>query len=122
MTNKQALEKSIKHWQDNVCQLKKWNSQGKIILNSGCKCWYIDNECGEISFDSCCCALCIHLREECDLCPLYKIFERCNTPDSAWRKCYEATSNKTIIKSAENMVATLIKCRKFYGKVKTKEK
>ena len=79
MTKKEAILKSIKHWEKNVRKLQKGEN---------------------LSFDDLCaeeCPLCLKYASfkgfsmECGKCPLAKI-DCCNSPDSTWREVKEKVS------------------------------
>ena len=57
------------------------------------------------------CALCnIYrdiYRDNCDKCPLYKLYYRCDDPNSIWRKIYDSRNWKEWLYWAYRMRATL---------------
>lgn len=99
MTKKEAILKSIKHWEKNVRKLQKGEN---------------------LSFDDICaeaCPLCLKYASfkgfsmECGKCPLAKI-DCCNSPDSTWREVKEKrniTSSRKMIKVLKSLLKEEVK-------------
>jgi len=114
MTELEALDKSIKHWEDNVKALKK-NNRIEESFNNAKHWWY--NEDGEMiaSFSNLDCALCTYWNNTCTMCCLFHYAKGC-CPSSAWGICNMADGKHQILKAAKNMVAELKKVKRMYLK------
>lgn len=108
----EAIKKSIAHWQANVDRLKEWDASGEEIssaVDGKMYVWYTRNSTviEPIFYDSLHCDLC-KTYKYCQDCPLSNIEQhRCKHELSPWRACYDAETNKEIIKAAENMLLAL---------------